>query len=141
MKKETIIATILGIGFGLVAAVVIIFINNKKELRQAKSITKVTITPKINIQSQLIALEIKEPVNDKIVNDNKITIKGKAEKDGIIVIQSSIKDIVFKNSKSDFSVDFPLVLGENQILIGVYYKDKPIPYQEKKLRVYYLDEQ
>ncbi len=58
-----------------------------------------------------------------------------------MVIQSPIKNLVFKAEKDQFSVNFPLALGENIIRITIYPQDKKIPQQEKELRVYYLKEE
>ncbi len=59
----------------------------------------------------------------------------------MIIIQSPIKDLVFKNDKEQFSTDFPLALGENVIRIGAYPQDKLLRSQEKELRIYYFSEQ
>lgn len=142
MKKEGIIAIILGVVFGIIMAVVMISKTKEKQLEKLKPLSNIkpslTISPK-EIQTQ--SLEILNPQDNTIINAKAITIKGKTNKDSLIVIQSPIKDMAFKNKAENFSMDFPLAMGENVIQIVVYPKDNQIRSQERVLRVYYLDEQ
>ncbi len=64
-----------------------------------------------------------------------------AGKEDLIIIQSPVKDTVVKNENEQFTVRFPLVLGENIIKVTAYGKDKQTRPQEKDLHIYYLDEQ
>lgn len=143
MKKETIIAILLGIIFGTIIAVVIVSKNKQTQLEKTK-----TIAPTINLESKASVtvapvqpLEIMSPGDGQIFSKNSVTIKGKTYKGSLIVIQSPIKDIVISNAQENFSVDFPLVNGENAIRISVYPKDKQIKSQEKELKIYFLNEQ
>lgn len=143
MKKETVMAIFLGIVFGIVVAVFMILRTKEAEIEKAKPITSGLKTqPTISLKiSQLKILEITEPSDGSIINKKNIAIKGKVSPGSLVVVQSPIKDIAFKSTKEDIAVDFPLTLGENVIRISVYPKDAQLRFQEKELKVYYLDEQ
>jgi len=142
MKKETVVAIFLGIILGVIVALVIITQSRQQEISKAKPITPGgNITPTVAIvNSEQQSLEISAPQDKSIVSTDSVTIKGRAYKDALIIIQSPVKDLALKNQKTEFSTDFPLALGENVIKIVVYPKDPSIRSQEKELRVYYLDE-
>jgi hypothetical protein len=139
MKKETIIAIIFGIFFGIVFSIFFLQ-SSKKQSPSTKLLPNLeTITPKkrvVGIPSQ--NLEIIAPEDNSIFNQNKITIKGKAPKKSLIIIQSPIKDVVFENENEAFSFDFPLAYGTNQISIFSYPKNIQTPLF-KNLTVYYLE--
>lgn len=143
MKKETIIAIFFGVLIGGIVAFVLIAKNKEKQLENTKTIapdaknTPITKVTNPSIQS----LEILVPQDRTIVDSNKVTIKGKADKDSTILIESPINDAVFKNEKGEFSYQFPLALGENTIKITAYSKDPKFKPQEKELKIYYLEEQ
>ena len=139
MKKETLIAIIFGVGLGVVLAVVFIMQSKENQLTKAKPINNLskTVTPKLKMVTTP-TLEISEPTDNLIVDSNSINIKGKANKNALIVINSPIKDLVFKNEKEEFKVNFPLALGENVIQLTVYPDDKTGSSINKTLQIYYL---
>jgi len=141
MKKETITAIILGLIFG---GIVAIFISLKsKDMELAKN--KVIAPPKEKAlssnltETEIQNLEISEPANNAIFEKNMVRFKGVAAKDSLMVIQSPIKDLVFKNTQGKFDLEFPLALGENSIKIVVYPKEKQFRAQEKYIKIYYID--
>lgn len=143
MKKETIAAIIFGIVLGSLLAIILITKNRERQLEKSKTISpqekgkQTSQATNLNIRQ----LEITEPGDKSIVYKNTIAIKGSFTKNSLIIIQSPIKDLVFKNDKEEFSVDFPLALGENVIRVGGYPQDKQLRSQEKELRTYYFNEQ
>jgi len=141
MKKETIIAIILGLLFG---GVVAIFISLKsKDIELSKN--KVIAPPKENIVSpnltstEMQPLDLTEPANNAIFDKDIIRFKGTAVKDSLIIIQSPMKDVVVKNTNGKFDIEFPLALGENSIKMVVYPKEKQFRPQEKSIKIYYID--
>jgi len=143
MKKETGFAIFLGIMLGLTVAIIMVFKAKQEETAKAKPITAAlqsTPTPFLS-SARIQGLEISSPTDATIVKTKSIKITGKASKEALIVIQSPVKELVFKNEKIDFNEDFPLAAGENVIRISVYPKDTQLRIQEKELRVYYLVEQ
>lgn len=142
MKKEIIIAIVLGIlvGMGVAAFIIsrtIYFSANKSQSVVANP--SISPPPQTDL-SQIKVLDIKEPANQTIVAKNSIKVKGKAGKDDLVVIQSKEQEKIFKNKNEEFSIDFPLALGENIILITVYPKNSQFSPQQKSVTIYYLDE-
>lgn len=141
MKKETMIAIIFGVCLGIVVAVLVIFQSKEKQFSKSKLIdnqTK-TLTPKMKVANSSPLINIEAPTDRVVLNTNSVVIKGKANKNSLILIQSPIKDSVFKNDKEEFQLDFPLAMGENVIQLTNYPADKNIPAVHKLLRVYYLE--
>lgn len=142
MKKETLIAIVFGIVLGGSVALFILLKGEDFGLGKSK-----VISPKQAAQEGLgtpvdqsvQSLEITAPTDGAIVDSNSIKITGKAAKDGLLVIQSPIKDISMKLDKSEFSVEFPLALGENIVKIVSYPSDNTLRPQERNLKIYYLD--
>ncbi len=140
MRREIIIAIVFGVLLGLIVAVVMVV-----RVRQFGGQNQIgagnQVTPKVTAKnSQLQPLEIISPAQDNITDKKTITIKGKALKQSLIVVESPIKDLALKNEKEDFSISFPLSLGENIISVTAYPKDPKLNSQTSTLRVYYLTE-
>lgn len=142
MKKETIIAIISGISFGVILSLFLISRTKDQSLEKTKTLTKeITGAPSITQKSaKTVTLDIKSPNEGDIYQKNVVAIKGKAEKKSLIVIQSSLSEKIFVNDKEDFSLEFPLALGENNINIFSYQGGKEGQMQEKDIKVYYIDE-
>lgn len=144
MKKETLVAIILGLGLGTGVAFFLVFKTQEKKIENTKTIsnniTNITKTPTDKNQSDFKPLEIIEPENNQITDKKNITIKGRAVKGSLIVIQSPIKELIIENKEEAFTADFPLALGENTILILAYNNKVQIEPQTKELKVYYLEE-
>lgn len=141
MKKETIIAIIFGMLFGGVVAVLLIVKNKTDKLNSAKTLSPaVTVTPSVRNVTAGTILEIVSPEGGIITNKNSVTIKGKAPKGALLVVESPIKDLVMTVEKEDFAVPFPLALGENYIVVTSYQKGASVQTQVKELKIYYLTE-
>lgn len=141
MKSESIITALIGIILGAGVAFILIFNTKVKIKQENKIIAKkespiptIPVTGEKNHQS----LIIEKPDSESISQKNTATIKGQANKDSIIIIQSSSAEKAIKNNGPNFSVDFPLSLGENIINITVYPTKGEV--EEKKLKIYYFEE-
>ncbi len=143
MKKETIIAIMLGVVFGVVVAVVMVAKTKDQQIDKVKPMnTTLHITPTISVNNtQFQPLQITAPQTGTIFAQNTVKITGKASKDALVVVQSPIKTMIMKVTSDTFSADFPLAFGENVITVSEYQKDTQAVAQEKELKVYYLDEQ
>lgn len=137
MKKETLVATFLGLIMGGLIAFLIIFAS-RQEIIKNKKVIAPKISPTIEISNNLTSLEITSPKSDEVFTKNKINIKGKAPKDALIIVNSATTEKSFKNQDIDFSFDYTLTLGENNIKITSYF-GKNIG--EKFLKVYYIEKQ
>jgi len=141
MKKESIIAIVFGIVLGGVLALVLVMKNKQNQMDKTKTLTpRTTPTQAPASLGSLDTLELTSPSNKSIVSKASVKISGKTSKDSLIVIQSPIKEMAFRNDNPAFSVDFPLSLGENSIKVVVYPKDPKSRSLEKNLQVYYLTE-
>lgn len=141
MKKETIIAIFFGLLFGGVVAIIISLKSKDIELSKNKVIVQPTekvVSPNSSA-TEMQPLELSEPGDNAIFDKNIIRIKGTASKDSLLVIQSPIKDLVYKNTEGKFDLEFPLAMGENSIKIVVYPKEKQFRPQEKFIKVYFID--
>ena len=127
---------------GVMVAGVMLYKNRQNQMRTAKTIAPtLKITPTISVSNaDLQPLEVTEPEDQIITAKKSIIIKGKGNKDSLIVIQSPIKQVVFKSDQEDFSYDFPLALGENVIHIAMYPKGQQSSVQERDLKVFQFDE-
>ena len=143
MKKETVIAIFFGVVFGALVAFILLAKNKEFQLAKTKTIAPTEKASKLSkkVIVSLKSLEVSEPADGSIFNTKSINIKGKVDKDALIIIQSPVKDIVFKNEKEEFSVSFPLALGENIIKITAHLKSGNLRPQEKELHIYYLNEE
>ncbi len=141
MNRETIIAVVLGILLGVGIGFFVLFQSSRSDKTKVIPISGDAENKKVVTSSRgadEAILEIKEPLNMAIVNTNKITIKGSAEKNSLIVIQSPINNKVFKTEKETFETTYPLALGENTISINAYAKSSTP--QEITLKIYYVAE-
>lgn len=139
MKKEVGLAIFFGVGLGLLVAFLMVFQIRKIQPQK----TTVSPTPLVKVVPEKTesALQISEPKDDTITNKKTITISGKAEKDSLVVVQSPLDEKVVKSTKDTFSIPFDLAIGENVIDVTVYPSTSSARIQQKKVTVYYLDEQ
>jgi hypothetical protein len=142
MKQETIVAIVLGSVLGIGVGLVILNSTSKgdkKPIQQAKVNTKdATIS---RPPDKTVQFEISEPTQDSTVTKNTVTIKGKAAKDALLVVQSPAGNKIQTLDKDEFSIDFPVAVGENIINISMYSKGTGSENQEKIMRIFYLSEE
>lgn len=142
MRKEIIIAIVFGVILGLGVAGFMIFNLKRAGVKNTKTLNTAGPSPVVENKTVVLQpLEISEPSNNALFNTNSIKIKGKASKGSLIIAQSAIKDLAFKNEKQDFEIDFPLALGENKITVAAYTSENTTVPQVRLLNIYYLDEQ
>jgi len=131
MKKELLLAIIIGIvlGFSITG-----FFWAKKEgklsffsstkspsVEQNKKEATPTPTPTIGQKKETLFLEISEPENEAVVNQEELTIKGKTIANGtVIIIWEEGEDILVADENGEFSSEITLVGGENEIEISAY---------------------
>lgn len=135
MKKETLIAIIFGIVFGGLFSLLIINVT-KKNIPQKKEIGISPKEPTIII-SPIIKqeLELTTPKNEEIISKDTVTIKGKAAKDSLLIIQSPQEEKIIKLTNVNFAEEVKLNLGENIIKVTNYQKNNV---EQKTLKIYYL---
>lgn len=141
MNRETIIAVVLGILLGVGIGFFVLFQSSRTDQTKVIPVNTDTENKKVVKNTRgadEAVLEVKEPNDMTVVNSNTIMIKGTAEKNSLIVIQSPINSTVLKNNKESYETTFPLSIGENIISINAYSKSSTP--QEVTLKVYYVKE-
>ncbi len=141
MKRETLFAISLGILLGIGIGLFVLFKSSTGEDTKVIPVTGDTEKKKVvntAVPEDQVVLVVTEPTDRLIVNTDTVQIKGKTGKNSLIVIQSQVSNEVLKNEKQDFSVSFPLALGENTISISSYSQSSTP--QEMTLKIYYVKE-
>lgn len=140
MKKEIGIAVFFGILLGLIVAFFMIF-----QIRQTQSdnqpITSTISGPSV-IKQQIVTdenFELIQPKTGEIVESKTITLKGKATKDSVLVIQSASGEKIVKLDDNQFAVPYDVAYGENVIHIAIYPKDANSHIQRRTITIFYID--
>lgn len=120
MKKETGIAVFLGIIAGISIALFVI-LGARGQQKTNGNVMQSDITPTVSIVTgQISPLIISSPSEDVIVESSTLLVKGSAQKDALVVIQSPGDEVIFKNKNTQFSEEITLVPGENIIKVTTY---------------------
>lgn len=141
MKRETIFAIVIGIVLGGGIGLFVLFKSNSGQETKVIPVSGDTEDTKVvntAVSSSQTVLTVSTPSENVVVHEKEVQIKGKAEPNSLMVIQSPVSNQVFKNEKQDFSVNFPLALGENIVSISSY-SESSTP-QEITLQIYYVEE-
>jgi len=116
MRKEAIIAIILGLFLGLVFTIGIYTANQAvkdKKTEQTLETTQTSPSP-----SPTIGLQLTQPENNIVVNQPNVKISGHSSSEAVIAAYSEDKEIFSQaDEDGDFSFDFPLSAGSNKITI------------------------
>lgn len=122
MRKEVVIAIILGFALGLVITFGIWKANKalRKEEVVEEPVVVATVTPEPTPMPEF-ALEIFSPEDEGISSEDKVTITGKTLPDSVVaVIYEKGEEIVETDSVGNFEVEVTLVSGTNEIKIVAF---------------------
>lgn len=139
MKKEVGLAIFFGVGLGLFVAFLMVF--QIRKIQPTETTASPTPMLRVKDESTVSTLQVDEPKPDSITSSKTITVKGTAEKNSLLIIQSPLTESIVKPTKESFSVPFDLALGENILHITMYPSTSSARIQQKTIKVYYLDEQ
>jgi len=121
MRKEVIIAIVLGFALGLVITFGIWKANKalKKEVpEEVPVVEEVTLEP---TPTPAFDLQIISPADQSISEEAKITITGKTQPGSVIAVAyEKGEDIVEADSAGNFEVEVGLVSGINEIEITAF---------------------
>lgn len=135
MKKETIIAVSLGIGAGILIALLVIFVS--RQTNSGNTIISEAPTPTVTLERDVVEpLTIIRPKSESIVATKQITIVGRAPKNSLLVVASTLQEEVVKTDTLSFSVNFPVAVGENIIKITSYTGTTT---DTRTLKIYYVE--
>jgi len=125
MKKEILIAIIIGFVLGLVITFGIWTAN--KSLKegtntQLSQITenKTNITPSPQVEEKL-PLTLISPENNALVNQEKLEIVGKTSPKAVVaIVYEEGEKIIEADEKGDFTMEITLVGGSNKINVSAF---------------------
>ncbi len=131
MKKELILAIVIGlaIGFGLAAVFwsrtqssINLSLLNRQEGQTPTSPSPAPETT--NDKTQEIALKITEPENEIVHTEEELTIIGETGINAtVVIIWEEGEDILVADENGEFQSEITLVGGENRIDITAYADD------------------
>jgi hypothetical protein len=137
MKKEVVIAILLGLCLGLIVTFGVWTANQAakdRKTRQTVEVIQTSPTPAAHIQ-----LSINSPQNNLVLTTDKVKVNGQAQPGSVIVLSSDENDVFTQADEGGFfSTTFPLVKGSNDITITSI--DSNNQTQEKKLTIVYTTE-
>lgn len=119
MRKELIVASIIGIAFGLVIAFGVYRINSSLKPNDKKSQTSTTPNPKAIISEFKITLD--KPQNNDVLTADTVPVSGITKPLIWITISGEDADyVVQSDDKGEFKQEVDLVAGINQIKLTAF---------------------
>lgn len=124
MRKEVIVAIILGFALGLVITFGIWKANKALKSQTADETVSTTEeetitepTPSVSVFS----LEIISPSDDGLSNEEKITLTGKTQSGSVVtVISEKDEEVLETDSAGNFETEVTLVSGVNEIEVSAF---------------------
>lgn len=136
MKKETIIATVLGIAAGISIALFVLV--NARRASNSGDVINENITPTIAIDTNSIEpLLITSPNDETVTSEETVDIIGTSSSNAVITIQTPSEEQVIENDAGEFKATLTLLPGENHIRITAYSKKN---IDSRSLVIYYIEE-
>lgn len=121
MKKESFVAIVLGIIFGILCAFILIQLNKDKNKVSRKMPEKKTITiPTSKVQQP--EFSINTPKENSVTSNDTIVVTGTAPKSAILLITSNQQEYVNQTEQTKFSQTVSLREGENIISVRLINK-------------------
>ena len=139
MNKDTVVASVIGFGLGLVAAIALWVVPRiLPKTAPAASDTQV-LSEQTPVQpSTTNSLEIISPKDGDILKTNTVTLKGKARVADLVIITTPKETAVASlDTNGNFSADISLDEGANQIVVGATSSKGQ---QTQQLDIYYFTE-
>lgn len=141
MNKEVIIAIVVGLAFGLIAALTILFApqlfaklypKNKNTVQEEIKKSKPQ-EPAPEVEAELT---IEEPEDRLVTNKTPVKLKGVTKpSDKIVVLSLTDEAVVAADDRGEFTVEIDLAEGRNDIQVVAYGKGREP--EVKELVVYY----
>lgn len=143
MKKDTVVAIIIGIIIGALFAFGIIYFPRFFTLvfRANNQVSDLTPTPTVTLSVTALSLDIAEPGDNAVLFSAQTNIKGKIQPEGkkIIIIDSDNESLItYSTDKGEFSQELSLDEGVNLYSISVY--DENGNRETKTITLFYTPE-
>lgn len=126
MKKEILIAIIIGFVLGLVITFGIWTANKSlkegaTQNQQEEVVNNKTITPVPTQVEEKLPLTIISPENNALLNQEKLEIVGKTSPKAVVAISyEEGEKIIEADEKGDFKSEITLIGGGNEIIISAF---------------------
>lgn len=145
MNKDAFLATLIGLGLGLL--VTGIFILGPQLAKSLPHITFPTITfPQAKPQKQIaptptpmpIVFAVSSPLPESIELSDQLVVSGTAPSDSLVVVQGALDDDVIRvNGDGKYAAKVTLAEGKNDLVVTNYVKEK---HAVQTVTVYYTAE-
>lgn len=136
MNKESLIAIVLGLVFGVLVATGVVYMSIKRQQsQQAKTqvaTSSATLVPTVAPPAIVVmpSLELTAPSSGSLTEAKTIAIQGTTANKSLVIVMSPIITKTLKLATSTFSIDMPLALGENAITVYSYPENGSTPVQK-----------
>lgn len=141
MNKDTVVASVIGFGLGLIAAIglwVVPRILPKTKPAETPT-TEISSETKAEQVSGTTSLEVTSPSDGQILKSDSLTIQGKATTAEYIVVTTTQEfQVVKPTPDGEFAAKFALQEGANEIRITGYQGNAT---EAKTLTVFYWKEE
>ncbi len=143
MKKEKLIAGILGALVGLILA---IFILSRFESSETKKGPSESISPKKqkSVQPTILpirGIEVSYPKEKAVIKAKEVKIKAQVPKNSLVILVSPVFEKAIFSKSGKLEEDVKLSMGENVIKIYAYPSDPTISNLEKEIIVYRIEKE
>lgn len=140
MKKDVIIASLVGFALGSISALLVVNLPSLLKRSSQSQVTTANITPTIASLSKTIPLlTIESPIDESIFPSKNIEISGKTTPGTILVLDADLENNVQVASNSG-SFSFPTTLKEGANVIVVTAYNENGEGETKTLTVFYTSE-
>jgi len=130
MKKEVLLAIIIGFGLGLLITFGVWKANKAlKEVAPKKQLPSQETqeeekTPSPTLAPPQLSLVITSPEDNSIVSKEKVNISGKTPwRATVVIIYEEGEKIIETDENGNFSTEITLVSGANEIIVSAYDED------------------
>lgn len=121
MNKDTVVASVIGFGLGLIAAIALWVVPRVLPAKAPKAspVPSVVATTTTSNSASRTPLTLSKPQDGEIVTTNSVTIEGKTSADALILVSSASSSAsVTPKEDGSFSTKFDLSEGGNQLVIS-----------------------
>jgi hypothetical protein len=138
MNKDTVVASVIGFGLGLVAAIALWVVPRVFPAKHVSPASTETVSASPTT-SDTTAFTLSTPVDGQITQDSSVKIEGTAKKDSTIVVSTTTgSTTITPDDGGKFSTKVDLSLGANDITVADFGDSTE---ESKELFVYYYQDQ
>lgn len=139
MNKDTIVASVIGFGLGLIAAITLWVVPRiLPKISSAKPIPSVQESAPPSGSFVNNGLEITAPMDGEVTKESEITVTGKAPNAATVLVNTATETIaVIPDTAGNFSSKIILTEGANEISVAAFVDGKE---NSQHLFVYSFDD-